>query len=142
MDRMITWTKRLILTSAFLALIATNVLTLTNTAFNAALWHAWEDCQSQPRPSRSAANLAVAAALIATAWGWGVYELAQRPTDVPSARVEILQPAIDQYEKWDATYARRVLDVFDELLSSARVQRPSLIIWPVAITTGRFTAYL
>jgi hypothetical protein len=34
---MITWTKRLILTSAFLALIATNVLTLTNAAFNAAV---------------------------------------------------------------------------------------------------------
>ena len=37
MNRIITWTKRLILTSAFVALIATNVLTLTNTAFNAAL---------------------------------------------------------------------------------------------------------
>ena len=34
---MITWTKRLILTASFLALITTNVLTLTNTAFNAAL---------------------------------------------------------------------------------------------------------
>ena len=34
---MITWTKRLILTSAFLALIATNVLTLTNAAFKTAL---------------------------------------------------------------------------------------------------------
>ncbi len=37
MNRMMTWTKRLILTSAFLALIATNVLTLTNAAFNAAV---------------------------------------------------------------------------------------------------------
>jgi len=36
-SKMITWTKRLILTSAFLALIATNVLALTNTAFNAAV---------------------------------------------------------------------------------------------------------
>jgi hypothetical protein len=34
---MITWTKRLLLTLAFLALIATNILTLTSTAFNAAL---------------------------------------------------------------------------------------------------------
>ena len=34
---MITWTKRLILTASFLALITTNVLTLTNTAFNAAV---------------------------------------------------------------------------------------------------------
>jgi len=36
-NKMITWTKRLILTSIFLALIATNVLTLTNAAFNAAM---------------------------------------------------------------------------------------------------------
>ena len=34
---MITWTKRLILTASFLALIATNILTLTNAAFNAAV---------------------------------------------------------------------------------------------------------
>ena len=34
---MITWTKRLLLTLAFLAVIATNILTLTSTAFNAAL---------------------------------------------------------------------------------------------------------
>ena len=34
---MITWTKRLILTASFLALITTNILTLTSTAFNAAV---------------------------------------------------------------------------------------------------------
>jgi hypothetical protein len=34
---MITWTKRLFLTLSFLAMITTNVLTLTSTAFNAAL---------------------------------------------------------------------------------------------------------
>jgi len=34
---MITWTKRLLLTASFLALITTNILTLTNTAFNAAV---------------------------------------------------------------------------------------------------------
>ena len=35
--KIFTWTKRLFLTLAFLALIATNVLTLTSTVFNAAL---------------------------------------------------------------------------------------------------------
>ena len=34
---MITWTRRLIFTGSLLALLATNVLTLTSTAFNAAL---------------------------------------------------------------------------------------------------------
>jgi hypothetical protein len=35
--KIITWTKRLILTATFLALIATNILSLTHSAFNAAL---------------------------------------------------------------------------------------------------------
>jgi hypothetical protein len=34
---MLTWTKRLLLTASFLALITTNILTLTSTAFNAAV---------------------------------------------------------------------------------------------------------
>ena len=34
---MIIWIKRLIITATFLALIATNILTLTHTAFNTAL---------------------------------------------------------------------------------------------------------
>jgi hypothetical protein len=35
--KIITWTKHLLLTLTFLALIATNILTLTHSAFNAAL---------------------------------------------------------------------------------------------------------
>ena len=37
MPKIFTWTKRLILTASFLALISTNILTLTSTAFNAAV---------------------------------------------------------------------------------------------------------
>ena len=37
MNRMISWTKCLILTASFLVLIATNILTLTHSAFNTAL---------------------------------------------------------------------------------------------------------
>ena len=37
MPKIFTWSKRLILTFAFLALIATNILTLTHSAFNAAV---------------------------------------------------------------------------------------------------------
>jgi hypothetical protein len=36
-NTMITWTKRLIITASFLALITTNILTLTSTEFNAAV---------------------------------------------------------------------------------------------------------
>ena len=35
--KIITWTKRLLLALIFLALVATNILTLTSTAFNAAI---------------------------------------------------------------------------------------------------------
>ncbi|MCA9913470.1 MAG: hypothetical protein KC496_08970 [Anaerolineae bacterium] len=37
MKRLLTWSKRLILTTSFLALIITNILTLTSAAFNAAI---------------------------------------------------------------------------------------------------------
>lgn len=37
MKNMVTWTKRLLLTASFLALLTTNSLTLTNAAFNGAL---------------------------------------------------------------------------------------------------------
>ena len=37
MQKIITWTKRLTITLSFLALVATNILTLTSTTFNAAL---------------------------------------------------------------------------------------------------------
>ena len=37
MKTMISWTKRLFITTSFLALIAANILTLTNSAFNAAV---------------------------------------------------------------------------------------------------------
>ncbi len=37
MNRIITWTKRLMLTATILALITINILTLTNAAFNAAV---------------------------------------------------------------------------------------------------------
>jgi hypothetical protein len=36
-NTMLTWTKRALLTASFLALIITNILTLTSTAFNAAV---------------------------------------------------------------------------------------------------------
>jgi len=37
MKIMLTWTKRLLLNASFLALLTTNILTLTSTAFNAAV---------------------------------------------------------------------------------------------------------
>ena len=37
MPKIFTWTKRAILTASFLALITTNILSLTSTAFNAAV---------------------------------------------------------------------------------------------------------
>jgi hypothetical protein len=36
-NAMITWTKRLIITASFLALLTTNLLAFTSTAFNAAV---------------------------------------------------------------------------------------------------------
>lgn len=56
--------------------------------------------------------------------------LLKRPASTPQAPVEILQPDVDQYEKWDASYGARIIGDFDDLLARPRVVNPALIIWP------------
>jgi apolipoprotein N-acyltransferase len=116
-----------------------HLLDLTIMLFNAALAEAWlvsgprdegtilEDSRgSSPVPALTA-SLALAAGV----WGHGAYVLAARPDDRgPSARVEILQPAVDQYHKWDEIWIAEILAGYDELLSRPRPSPPALVVWP------------
>ena len=93
---------------------------------NAALAEAWLDASDL-----AAANLAVATALVAALWAHGALVLLRRPVDPgPTARVELLQPNVDQYAKWDADFQRGILDGFYELLSLPETARPALVVWP------------
>ena len=101
-------------------------------AANAVLEQAWAESGDRPRQAATASNLAVVLLLLAGSWGYGVFELARRDaaTRGPSARVEFLQPAVDQYQKFDAQHARDIIANFDELLSRPRTAPPVLVIWP------------
>ncbi|MCX5797663.1 MAG: apolipoprotein N-acyltransferase [Elusimicrobia bacterium] len=101
-------------------------------AANAVLEQAWAESGGRPRQAATASNLAVVLALLAGSWGYGVFELARRDAEArgPAARVEFLQPAVDQYEKFDAQHARDIIANFDELLSRPRTAPPVLVIWP------------
>jgi apolipoprotein N-acyltransferase len=93
---------------------------------NAALAEAWVDGSGA-----AAMNLALSTALVVGLWVHGQVVLLQRPDDPgPTARVEILQPNVDQYHKWDASFEREILDGFYELLSRPQDKPPSLVVWP------------
>jgi apolipoprotein N-acyltransferase len=96
---------------------------------NAALAEAWLDAPTGA-PGASRAPLTFALALVAALWIGGQAALLSRPVDRgAAARVEILQPDIDQYRKWDSAYVREILDGFDELLSRPG-PAPALVVWP------------
>jgi apolipoprotein N-acyltransferase len=96
---------------------------------NAALAEAWVDAQARERGPGVAA-LAAALALVFGLWAHGVWILLNRPVDRgATARVEILQPDIDQYRKWDKAYVQEILAGFDELLSRPG-PAPALVVWP------------
>ena len=110
-------------------------------AANAVMEQSWiESGREVPAPapvSPAAANLALIALLLAASWGYGVFELARRDTSSrgPVMRVEALQPAVDQYQKFDAYYAQRIRENFDQLLEQARPAAPALVVWPESSLT-------
>jgi len=104
-----------------------HLLDFTIVMFNAALAEAWL-CE---RDDQAAASLAAAVVLAAGIWGHGAYVLAARPrVRGEAARVEILQPRVDQYHKWDEAWIKEILDGYDELLSRPRPSAPALVVWP------------
>jgi apolipoprotein N-acyltransferase len=102
-------------------------------AFNAALAQAWEESRAGREKAASAApGLALAAALALAAWAYGAGSLAARDARGPleSARIEILQPNVDQYHKWDESFAKEISDNLEQLISSPRSVAPRLVVWP------------
>jgi len=83
------------------------------------------------RDEAAAPTMALAIALSAGVWAHGAYVLASRPESRgPAARVEILQPRVDQYHKWSESWIMEILTGYDELLSRPRPAPPSLVVWP------------
>ncbi|MDD5656031.1 MAG: apolipoprotein N-acyltransferase [Elusimicrobia bacterium] len=101
-------------------------------AANAALARAgsaWtEGGESKPR---AAADLGAVLAAVTLCFAYGAFELSRRGAAAGGAgRVALLQPAIDQYEKFDGRQAERIRANFDELLARPWPQAPDLVVWP------------
>jgi apolipoprotein N-acyltransferase len=96
---------------------------------NASLAEAWLE-RLTGGGTESATPVAFALGLAAILFLHGESVLLRRPADMgPTTRVEILQPDIDQYRKWDQAYVTEIVDGFDELLSRPGPV-PALVVWP------------
>lgn len=92
--------------------------------FNASLAEVWGR-------ERRLWAFAAAVLLAAGVWAHGVSVLARRPSSAgATARVEILQPCVDQYQKWDGSSAERILAGLDALLAAPRFAKTALVVWP------------
>lgn len=98
--------------------------------FNASLAEAWLDAKTgKRRPSLRPIYASVLPALVL--WAYGRFTIARRPAGPgETARVEILQPCVDQYQKWDQTFVKSILSNLDGLLSAPRTRKPALVVWP------------
>ncbi len=79
-------------------------------------------------------GIALAVLLVAAHLGWGFQRLNQPlPADARSLTVRIVQPAIDQSEKWNTEVRDRIFLTLLDLSRSPSVDgqpRPELIVWP------------
>ena len=84
------------------------------------------------RPARRHWLGTACACLLAGAWGeYGARFISDHQAlGGGSRRVAILQPDVDQYEKWDASSAARIRAGLENLLAGARAVHPDLILWP------------
>ena len=97
---------------------------------NAALAEAWIDSR-EGDVGAGVPAVSFALALTAGIWAHGAYVLASRPEmRGPLGRIEILQPRVDQYHKWNEVWISEILAGYEELLSRPRAASPLLVIWP------------
>ncbi len=93
---------------------------------NAALAEAWEPEERAAAAIPATAALALAGGL----WAHGAYALAARPADRgETRRVSILQPAVDQYEKWDDTRDEALVENLRSLVF-APGGGAAMFVWP------------
>ncbi len=103
------------------------ILLAFNAALGLALW------PPRPKPTRAAlANVILAAALAASAWTWGEAQMRRAPKSPqgPQISIEMLQPNVDQYQKWNQAFVQSIWDDLRDVLSLPRRHNPALIVWP------------
>lgn len=82
-------------------------------------------------------GLALAALVAALHAGWGFYRLSRpAPEQTQALAVRIVQPAVDQSEKWDTEVRDRIFKLLIDLSaapSATGEPRPELIVWPETV---------
>jgi apolipoprotein N-acyltransferase len=109
-----------------------NVVGFLVVLVNAAIAEAWPEAMSREKKYSSAvAPLSFSFALTAFIWVHGAWLLLNKPALTGSAvPVQILQPNIDQYRKWDVTSVDQILSGLDDLLTAPSANRAQLVVWP------------
>ncbi|PIP82197.1 MAG: apolipoprotein N-acyltransferase [Elusimicrobia bacterium CG_4_9_14_3_um_filter_62_55] len=109
-------------------------------AFLILVWNGALAELARKSPSRTPRNnLSAAGLMILAAAAWGTSVLAARPVPAPSpdaAAVEILQPNIDQYRKWDGRFEGDIRASIDALLARPRSAKTALVLWPESALPG------
>ncbi len=77
----------------------------------------------------------LAAALVAFVVDYGYWRLDPRnnPTNEHSLHIGLVQPNIDQAQKWDVAFRRQAIDRYKKLTAQV-VQEVDLVVWPEAAT--------
>ena len=121
------------------ALAGPDFLGFLIVAWNACLAEIWDE---EGRKGMAPTTAAVAA-ILAGVWVYGRGELLRRdePFFGREVRVEMVQPGIDQYKKWDGTTENEILNEYKELVLGPRTARPELVIhpesaWPRIVPEG------
>jgi apolipoprotein N-acyltransferase len=83
---------------------------------------------------QAAVGLLAAAALATASVGFGAARLAAPAAPPATARLALVQPAIEQPLKFDPAHAQTTLDTLAELTRRAAAERPDLVVWPETST--------
>ena len=111
------------------ALAGPHALGFLLVGLNASLAQVWKSLAA--KRGASPAPLALALGLLGAVFIWGRIRLDAKAASSPDVvRVEILQPVVDQYQKWNPLFAAEIFRNFTGLLAAPRATRPDLVVWP------------
>jgi apolipoprotein N-acyltransferase len=78
---------------------------------------------------RAAVGLALAMAVVGATLGFGTSRLTEA-SPAGEVAVAVMQPAIEQPLKWDASHTAATLGIYGDLTRAAAREHPRLIVWP------------
>jgi len=111
------------------------LIVLVNVALADLILWGWHRAHHRPALGfpRLAPAAALAALLVSLAYGQAALSDARRSNSQPAMTVGLVQPNIDQAQKWDQAYRRATLDRYAVLTATA-ARGAHLVIWPEAAT--------